>query len=75
MAKTVLHITPETNPKDLVVLNKEQLIAVMQAASMAANSAAFVKDLLKAAGVPEYSFEHDNTVHQHLEKLTVLKKD
>ena len=75
MAKTVVNITPETNPKDLVVLDKEQLVAVMQAASMAANAAVFVKELLKTAGLPEYSFEHDNTVHTHLEKLTILKKE
>jgi ribosomal silencing factor RsfS len=75
MAKTVLNITEETKGSDLVVLDMQSLITIRNLADSIYNQMDCLRDLMKAAGLPSYSFERDNTVRAYAEQLKVIKTD
>ena len=75
MAKTVLNITEETKGTDLVVLDMQSLITIRNMTDSIYSQLDCLRDLMKASGVPSYSFERDNTVRAYAEQLKVIKTD
>lgn len=75
MSKTVLNITEETSASDLVVLDKDQLVTIRSMADAIYSQMDCLRDMMKAAGIPSYSFDKSNTVKAYQEKLKVIKTD
>lgn len=69
MSKQVLNITNETQAEDLVVLDKAQLVVIRNMADNIHSQVELLRDLMKAAGIPSYSFDKDNTVKAYRTQL------
>jgi len=75
MSKSVLNITEETSASDLVVLDKDQLVTIRSMADAIYSQVDCLRDMMKAAGIPSYSFDKANTVKAYQEQLKVIKTD
>ena len=62
MSKSVLNITEETKASDLVVLDKETLITISKLVDVIDGQMDCLKALIKAAGIPHYSWGKENSV-------------
>ena len=69
MSKQVLNITDETQADELVVLDRDQLVVIRNMADNIHSQVELLRDLMKAAGIPSYSFDKDNTVRAYRTKL------
>jgi len=69
MTKQALNITNETEADDLVVLDKEQMVVIRNMVENIYSQMDLLRDLMKAAGVPAYSFERQNTVKAYRSQL------
>jgi len=69
MTKQALNITNETEADDLVVLDKEQMVVIRNMVENIYSQMDLLRDLMKAAGVPAYSFERQNTVKAYRSRL------
>lgn len=69
MIKQALNITNETEADDLVVLDKEQMVVIRNMVDNIYNQMDLLRDLMKAAGVPAYNFERQNTVKAYRSQL------
>ena len=74
MSKQVLNITNETEAEDLVVLDKAQLLVIRNMADSIKDQVELLRDLMKAAGIPSYSFDKDNTVRAYRTQLADVVK-
>jgi len=68
-SKQVLNITEETEADELVVLDKAQLLVIRNMADSIKDQIELLRDLMKAAGIPSYSFDKDNTVKAYRSQL------
>tara|TARA_R100000900_G_C3243259_1_gene145697 strand:- start:95 stop:322 length:228 start_codon:yes stop_codon:yes gene_type:complete len=75
MSKSVLNITEETKASDLVVLDKETLITISKLTDSIEGQVNCLKALMKAAGVPYYSWDKENSVQVYAEQLKIIKKE
>jgi len=75
MAKSVLNITEETRASDLVVLDKDQLVTIRNMTDSIYNQLDCLREIMKMAGLPAYSFDRENTVRAYQEQLKVIKTD
>jgi len=75
MSKSVLNITEETKASDLLVLDKDQLITIRNLADSIYQQMDCLRNVMKAAGIPSYSFDKENTVQVYAEQLKIIKKD
>ncbi len=69
MIKQALNITNETEADDLVVLDKEQMVVIRNMVENIYSQMDLLRDLMKAAGIPAYSFERQNTVKAYRSQL------
>ena len=75
MSKSVLNITEETKASDLLVLDKEQLITIRNLTDSIYQQMDCLRNVMKAAGIPSYSFDKENTLQVYAEQLKIIKKD
>jgi hypothetical protein len=75
MSKSVLNITEETRASDLVVLDKDQLVTIRNMTDSIYNQLDCLREIMKMAGLPAYSFDRENTVKAYQEKLKIIKTD
>ena len=75
MSKSVLNITEETKASDLVVLDKETLINISKLTDSIYQQMDCLRNVMKAAGIPSYSFDKENTVQVYAEQLKIIKKE
>jgi len=73
MSKSVLNITEETRASDLVVLDKDQLVTIRNMTDSIINQLDCLREIMKMAGLPAYSFDKDNTVRAYQEQLKIIK--
>jgi len=73
MSKSVLNITEETRASDLVVLDKDQLVTIRNMTDSIYNQLDCLREIMKMAGLPAYSFDKDNTVRAYQEQLKIIK--
>ena len=69
MSKQALNITNETEADDLVVLDKEQMVVIRNMVENIYSQMDLLRDLMKAAGIPSYNFERQNTVKAYRSQL------
>lgn len=69
MTKQALNITNETEADDLVVLDKEQMVVIRNMVENIYSQMDLLRDLMKAAGIPSYNFERQNTVKAYRSQL------
>tara|TARA_R110002020_G_scaffold137191_1_gene306077 strand:- start:352 stop:579 length:228 start_codon:yes stop_codon:yes gene_type:complete len=75
MSKSVLNITEETKASDLVVLDKETLITISKLTDSIEGQVNCLKALMKASGIPYYSWDKENSVQVYAEQLKIIKKE
>jgi len=75
MSKSVLNITEETKASDLVVLDKETLINISKLTDSIYQQMDCLRNVMKAAGIPSYSFDKENSVQVYAEQLKIIKKE
>lgn len=75
MAKSVLNINEQTKATDLVVLDMQSLVTIRNMTDSIYSQLDCLRDLMKAAGVPSYTFDRENTVKAYQEQLKVIKTD
>ena len=75
MSKSVLNITEETKASDLLVLDKDQLVTIRNLADSIYQQMDCLRDVMKAAGIPSYSFDKENTIRAYAEQLKIIKTD
>ena len=73
MSKSVLNITEETRASDLVVLDKDQLVTIRNMTDSIYNQLDCLREIMKMAGLPAYSFDRENTVRAYQEQLKIIK--
>ena len=75
MAKSVLNINEETRASDLVVLDKDQLVTIRNMADSIYHQMDCLREIMKIAGLPAYTFNSENTVKAYQEQLKAIKTD